>query len=114
VADALNARWAGGATRVLYVPEYYDYPGLSRWLERQGIKEVDEVLHDDYAISAQVMLVDPELARMKERIAANKFSINGVPLAPLEKTLAMARRIVEYRADVTVAAIRTALSKAAR
>ena len=44
-------------------------------------------------------------------MAANKFSINGIPLAPIEKTVAWGKKIVEYRAEVTVAAIRKALAK---
>ncbi len=110
VADVLNARWIG-TPRVLFVPEYYDYPGVTRWLESQGVKEVDEGHHDDVGISIQMMLVDPELVRMKERVAAGKFSINGVPLAPLDRTLALARRLVDYRAETTVAAIRARLAK---
>jgi hypothetical protein len=110
VATMLNARW-NGAPRVLYVPEYYDYPGVTRWLEGQGVKETDEGHHDDVGISIQVMLVDPELARMKARVAAGRFSINGVPLAPLDRTLALARRLVDYRAETTVAAIRAQLGR---
>jgi creatinine amidohydrolase/Fe(II)-dependent formamide hydrolase-like protein len=109
VADALNTRWAGGNTRVRFVPEYYDYPGVTRWLESQGIRETDEGHHDDYGISVQMMLIDPELVRMTERVAAGRFSINGVPLGPLDRTLAVARRLVEYRAEVTVNALRDAV-----
>ncbi|MBL8221735.1 MAG: hypothetical protein JNL62_21040 [Bryobacterales bacterium] len=68
-------------------------------------------MHDDFAMSAQMMLVDPTTVRMMERMAAKKFSINGVPLAPLEKTVAWGKRIVEYRAEVTAAAIRKAIGR---
>jgi creatinine amidohydrolase/Fe(II)-dependent formamide hydrolase-like protein len=108
VAGELNARWTGGPTRVHFIPEYYDYPAVSDWLARQGIKEVDEGHHDDVGISIQMMLVDPEHVRMKERMARGLFSINGVPLAPLDRTLELARRLVEFRAATTVAAIRKA------
>lgn len=108
VAAELNERWAGGATRVHFIPEYYDYPAVSDWLARQGIKEVDEGHHDDVGISIQMMLVDPAHVRMQERMAKGLFSINGVPLAPLDKTLELARRLVAFRAATTVAAIRKA------
>src|SRR5438270_9271836 len=40
VADDLNATWASGKTRVDFVKEYYDYPGVARWLEAQGVRQV--------------------------------------------------------------------------
>jgi hypothetical protein len=57
-----------------------------------------------------MMLVDPKTVRMEQRVAANKFSVNGVSLAPLDKTLEMARRIVDYRATATVDAYRKQLA----
>lgn len=108
VALRLNKLWGGKAT-IHHIPEYYDYPGVKKWLAQQGIHETDEGIHDDYAITAQMMVVDPTTVRMKERIAGGKFSINGVPLSPPEKTIAMGRKIVAYRAEVTVAAIRKVL-----
>jgi creatinine amidohydrolase/Fe(II)-dependent formamide hydrolase-like protein len=111
VAARLNARWAGGKTRVHFIPEYYDYPGVTTWLERQGVKQVDEGLHDDFAITAQMMVVDPTTVRMKQRVAANKFRINGVELAPAETTIDWGKKIIDYRAEVTVQAIRKAVPK---
>ncbi len=109
VAAALAAKW-GGKPTIHYIAEYYDYPGLTKWLESQGVHEVDEGLHDDYGISSIVITVDPAHARMKERMAAGRFSINGVPLAPVDKTVAMGRKAVDWRAGVTVAAIRKAIA----
>ena len=111
VAARLNAKWAGGKTRVHFIPEYYDYPGVEKWLEKQGIKQVDEGLHDDFAITAQMMVVDPTTVRMKQRIAADKFRINGIELAPAEKTIEWGKKIIDFRAEGTVKAIRKALAK---
>jgi creatinine amidohydrolase/Fe(II)-dependent formamide hydrolase-like protein len=113
VAADLSAKW-GARPTIHYIAEYYDYPGLSKWLEGQGIREVDEGIHDDYGISSIMMTVDPALVRMKERIAAGRFSINGVPLAPAEKTIDMGRKAADWRATVTVEAIRKALGAAGR
>ncbi len=112
VADRLNARWKGGKTRVHFIPEYYDYPGVTRWLEEHGIHQQSEGLHDDFAITAQMMVVDPATVRMKQRIAAGKFRINGVELAPAEKTIAWGKKIIDFRAGVTVKAIRKAVAGA--
>ena len=111
VAADLNATWAGGKTSVHFIPEYYDYGGLAKWLEAEGVRQVSEGLHDDFAIEAQMLLVDPVSVRMKERVAAGKFRINGIDLAPLEKTLEWGRKIVAHRAEQTVAAIHKAMGK---
>jgi creatinine amidohydrolase len=106
VALRLEAKWKGGKTRVHYIPEYYDYEGVDKWLEGQGIRQTDEGLHDDFAVTAQMMAVDPATVRMQQRIAANKFRINGVELAPAAKTVEWGKRIVAFRAEQTAEAIR--------
>jgi creatinine amidohydrolase/Fe(II)-dependent formamide hydrolase-like protein len=110
VAERLNAKWSGGAARAHYIPEYYDYAGIKAWLDEQGIEQTDEGLHDDFAITAQMMVVDPSTVRMDERLAKDCFRINGVDLAPAEQTIAWGRRIVEFRAERTVEAIHKALA----
>ena len=112
VATDLTKKWAGGKTDVHYIPDYYDEDdGVAAWLSKQGLKEVDEGLHDSFMMEAQMMVVDPTTVRMKERLAAGKFRINGVELAPAEKTIEWGRKIVEYRAERTVVAIRKALAR---
>lgn len=108
VAAWLDARWNGTA-RAHYIPEYYDYDGVDRWLERQGIRQTDEGLHDDFAVTAQLMAVDPGTVRMRQRIAAGRFHINGINLAPAEATIAWGKRIIAYRAEATARAIRKAI-----
>src|SRR6266545_1136646 len=111
VAAELSAKWTDGRTKIHFIPEYYDYPGLSKWVESQGIHEVDEGNHDDYGITAQMMVLDPNTVRMKERVAKGKFSINSVNLAPASKTIAIGRKAIEFRAGVTVQAIRKAVGQ---
>ncbi len=111
VAEELNTEWNGGKTRVHFIPEYYDYESVDKWLSDQGIKEKDEGLHDDFAISASLAAVDPVLIRAKQREAAKKFSINGINLAPVEKTAEWGQKIIAFRADATVTAIRKATAR---
>jgi creatinine amidohydrolase/Fe(II)-dependent formamide hydrolase-like protein len=108
--NKLNEKWTGSKSRAHFIPEYYDYGSVSKWLKSEGINEKNEGLHDDFAITAIMMTVDPSTVRMKQRIAANKFRINGVELAPAEKTIAMGKRIVEFRAEATVAAIKKSMA----
>jgi hypothetical protein len=56
-----------------------------------------------------MMLADPANVRMAQRVKAGKFTIHGVSLAPTERTLELARGLVDHIADVTVAAIRKRL-----
>lgn len=111
VAERLSAEWVGASASIHYVPEYYDNPRWKRWLEAQGVHEQDEGLHDDVRHSAIMMVVDPETVRMRERLAKGLFAINGVSLAPAEKTIALGNELVEYQAEVTVEAIRRAIGR---
>lgn len=109
VAARLSTRWTDGKTGVHFIPEYYDYPGVTKWLQQQGIQQKSEGYHDDFAVTAQMMVVDPATVRMKQRIAANKFRINGIELAPAEKTVEWGKKIIAFRTEVTVNAINKAL-----
>jgi creatinine amidohydrolase len=90
---------------VIFVREYYENASVPAWVERQGIKQTPEGLHDDFVMSAQLLAVDPRTVRMEQRIKAGNFRINGVDLAPAEKTIALGRQIIDYRAEQTVKAI---------
>ncbi len=107
VAAQLNKSSKGG--RLHYISEYYDFGAVAKWLEQQGIKQTPEGLHDDFAMTAMMMSVDPQSVRAKQRIAAGKFSINGVDLAPAEKTIRWGRQIINFRAEATEKAILKAL-----
>ncbi|HET6882733.1 MAG TPA: creatininase family protein [Pirellulales bacterium] len=109
VAGLLDARWSKSGPRVHYVPEYYNYAEVAAWLEKEGIHQRAEGLHDDFAVTAQLMTVDSGLVRMKERGAAGKFSINGIELAPASKTIEWGKRIIDFRANATVRAIERAI-----
>lgn len=110
VAARLMEQWKGGV-RLHYVPDYYNYEAVGQWLEREGIHQMPEGLHDDFAVTAMLMAIDPNLARMKERGAAGKFSINGIDLAPATKTIEWGKKIIDFRANATVKAIEQALAE---
>lgn len=112
VAATVNAAWAGTGARVHFIPEYYNYADVEAFEERElGIHETMEGLHDDYYISAIISTVSTDAIRMPERVKAGKFVINGVPLAPIEKTIANGKRMVEFRTKVTVDAVRASMAK---
>ena len=83
-----------------------DNPRWNEWLADHGVTEVDQGLHDDVRHSAIMMTVDPMTVRMPQRKRKGQFSINGVELAPVERTIALAEDLIAYQSSVTVAAIR--------
>ena len=115
VSLALNARWTEdpSGARTFFIPEYYNYEEVEKFQgEALGIHEQLEGLHDDYYISSIIMVHDPKAVRMNERLKAGKFIINGVSLAPAEKTIENGRKIIAFRTEKTVAAIKKAMEGA--
>ena len=106
VAERLSSQWRGGKTKVHFIGSFYDYTGLTKWVEDQGVKQVSEDIHDDFVITTQMLAVDPTTVRMKQRIAANKFTINGVALAPAAKSIEWGKKIIDHRADLAAQEIR--------
>jgi creatinine amidohydrolase/Fe(II)-dependent formamide hydrolase-like protein len=111
VGEELSRAWGRSGATIHYIAEYYDNARVARWLQEQGIREIDEGLHDNLQYTSQMMVVDPTTVRMRQRIAVDKFSINGVNLAPAEKTIALGKRLVDYQASLTAEAIRRARSQ---
>ncbi len=109
-AERLNARWSDA--RAHYIAEYYDYPGLRRYMEEElGVVEpVNEGFHDELSITALMMLVDPATVRYEERVKAGRASINGVSITPKEETIELGRQLLEFRTRRTVEAIRAAIA----
>ncbi len=112
VADALSTAWRGGATGIYHIPEYYNYDDVVDF--QRDVLGVDEDprlegLHDDYYITSIIMNDDPRHVRLDQRIRAGKASINGISIVPVEKTIEHGRRLIEFRTDVTVRAIREAM-----
>ena len=119
VTASLNERWADGTTRVHFIPEYYteDMYSCDFLKEELGIfQQPDNCVatrneyHDDYHYSSIISTTDPERIRARQRIAEGLFSINGVDLNPLEKTVENGQRLVEYRAEITARAIRASIT----
>jgi len=108
-ATALNADWKGNGY-VHFIPEYYNYADVEEFeQEKLGIHEKLEGFHDDYYITAIISTVSTDAIRMKERKKAGKFVINGVPLDPIAKTIENGKKMVAFRTEVTVAAIKKSM-----
>ena len=117
--DLLNAQWKDSGVRVHHIREYYESDMWSfDYLKEIGIKQMPDVksasragIHDDYHYESIIMTVDPTHVRVKERQAKGLFSINGVDMNPPEKAIENGKKLVEYRARITVDAIRKAIGQ---
>ena len=109
-AETLNARWGGKGSVARFIPEFYDNNGLIAYMNKElGITEPNEDgYHDYYWITALMMAVDPSVVRYDERVKAGKATINGVSIAPKEKTVAVGKKLIEWRTEQTVRAIEKA------
>ncbi len=121
VADALNRRWSLERTRVHYLREYYDEDRWSySYLKSLGITQIDRTpppgqpqdrpeawrngIHDDIYYEAQIAVQDPKLIRMEQRLKAGLFSLHGVDLAPISRTIEIGQKLADYRAGITAKA----------
>jgi creatinine amidohydrolase/Fe(II)-dependent formamide hydrolase-like protein len=114
VAGILNERWKGDPARAHFIMEFYT-PGweeTERYTEEElGVAEgAHDGYHDDIWVTAMMAVTDPEQIRYNQRVDAGLASINGVGLEPLADTVELGRKMIEFRADYTVTAIRKALA----
>ena len=127
VAAALNKKWEAEAARVHYLPEYYNEDQWSYdFLKSQGVVQIDKSapagqqdrrtdtrngMHDDIYYEAQAAVQDPKLIRAEQRMKAGLFSLHGVDLAPVSKTVELGRKLAVYRAGITARAFQASLKK---
>jgi creatinine amidohydrolase/Fe(II)-dependent formamide hydrolase-like protein len=111
VAAELSPKWAASKSRIHYIPEYYDWQEATDFATKTlGWKQGNDGFHDDAVTSAMMMIDNPDSVRIKQRMAKGKASVNGIALTPVDKVVAAARQIVNYRVEKTSAAIRKAIS----
>ena len=108
VATELAEEWRGEDVLVAHVREYYNYADVLRYQnEVLGKVELNKDLdgyHDDYYISSLIMNDSPEHVRLPQRQAVSLDHINSLYIVE-DEALAIGRKIAQFRADVTVAAI---------
>jgi creatinine amidohydrolase len=109
-AKTLSEKWKGSGVRAIYVAAYYDYDDVEKFEhDVLGVHEKSEGYHDDYYTATISLAIDPNGVRLPERKKAHKTTLNGVDLAT-PKALEDGKKIIAYRTDVTVKAIRALLA----
>ena len=111
-ARVLNAKWT--ATRVHYIAEFYDYASVQKYMhEELGIvPPISEGLHDDFYITSMMMIEDPTTVRYDQRVKAGKATIDGLSIVPKEETIETGKKLMRFRVEQTVKAIRASMAKA--
>ncbi|WP_420634427.1 creatininase family protein [Candidatus Palauibacter sp.] len=111
VAARLNERWDDAHAH--HIPEYYRYGGGDFLESELGIVETEnDGIHDSFGITSLMMTVDPTVVRYEQRVKAGLAKINGVPIAPKEKTIEIGRKLQAYRTALTVEKIRESMARA--
>ncbi|WP_419163912.1 creatininase family protein [Candidatus Palauibacter sp.] len=111
VAERLNERWDDAHAH--HIPEYYRYGGGDFLESELGIVETEnDGIHDSFGITSLMMTVDPTVVRYDQRVKAGLAKINGVPIAPKEKTIEIGRKLQAYRTALTVEKIRESMARA--
>ena len=119
-ANALNEKYNGEPARFYHIPEYYDYASVQKYIQ-ETLKVPEQIrigasngwadgIHEEYAIDALMALENPKTIRFDQRVKAGRAIINGVALAPLQKTLENGRKFLELRTKLTVDGITRALA----
>jgi creatinine amidohydrolase/Fe(II)-dependent formamide hydrolase-like protein len=128
VANALNKKWEADTTRVHFLREYYSEDQWSYdFLKSQGVVQIDKTaaagqaadrrtdtrngMHDDVYYEAQTAVQDPKLIRAEQRIKAGLFTLHGVDLAPVSKTVELGRKLAVYRAGIVAKAFQASQKK---
>ncbi len=109
-AATLNGRWTDA--RAHFIREYYNYDAVLAYMEEDlGIVQpADDGFHDNFYINTLVMLTDPTAVRYDQRVKAGKATINGLSIEPKEAAIEVGRKLMQFRVDRTVDAIRESLS----
>ena len=111
-ANALNEHWADYDATAYYIPEYYNYGDVLRYMEDElgYVETTDDGHHDDFYITSLMMLTDPTSVRYHQRVKAGKATINGLSIAPINQALEVGARLLEFRVDATVTAMHAAMA----
>lgn len=118
VTELLNEEWVNDEAQIHYISEYYEEDMWSfDYLKTIGVLQLPDKqtafrqnVHSDYHYEAIMATVDPQLIRTEQRIDKGLYSINDFDMNPPEKTIENGKKLIEYRASITVEAIKKALS----
>lgn len=119
VAKALSSKWAADEIHVAHIDAYYKKDMWSyNYMKELGYTQLPDELssirnniHTDLHYEAIMAVVDPSLVRAKTRFSKGKYEVHGVEIASVEELTALGRKLIDYRAKITVEAMQVSLRK---
>ena len=119
VSSKLNEEWKNQIVKVHYIDDYYKKDIWSfDYLKTIGVEQQPDEktsrrqeIHSDYHYESIMAVVNPELIRREQRIANGLYSINDFDMNPPSKTIENGKKLIDYRANLTVEAILKAIEK---
>ena len=110
VAEELSDEWAEQGVRVVHIVEFYaDDAGSFSFIESElGIQQnpVSDI-HSSYYYEAVMAVTDPQLVHAEYRMANNSFVVRDVAIGSVEKLVANGHKLINYRSNIAVDAIRS-------
>jgi hypothetical protein len=107
------AKVNGGGVLAAWIPEYYDYASVHAMLVEKGYakkgSQGSEALHDDFAISTELLAIDPKAINWEQRQKIGKTTIDGNQLDKA-KADAITKEITELRVAKTMEGIKKAIA----
>ena len=118
-AEVLNKEWSGSPARVHYIPEYYTEDMWSYgFLKQLGYTQLPgeakafrNNVHTDLHYESIMAVVDPQLVRAETRLRNGKYEVHGVEIESESELIEMGRKLAEYRAGITVRAMRESVER---
>ena len=119
VAQALSQSWVGEDILVAHVSEYYSEDMWSfNYLKELGYTQLpDEAtafrnnIHTDLHYESIMAVVDPSSVRAETRFANGTYVVHGVEIESLNELIELGRKLIDYRADITLKSIREGAEK---
>jgi len=114
VAAALDRKWKADGVRALHIAEYYETDIWSyNYLKELGYTQLPDELsaarnnvHTDLHYESIMAAVDPASVRAASRFAKDAYVVHGVKIDSQEELVELGKKLIQYRADITLAAMR--------
>lgn len=115
IAQRLNDRWQGVGAKAYYIDEQYTRRGRRDEIflkDALGIEEPkNDGHHDNLVQTSLLFLADPDNVRYEQRAKAGLLSINGIDLTSQEWLRNVGQRLLEWRIENAVTAMRSRLTQ---
>jgi creatinine amidohydrolase len=119
VALALSKQWTSDGVHIAHITEYYSSDMWSFvYLKELGYTQLPDVasasrnnMHTDLHYESIMAVIDPSSVRANIRIANGEYTVHGVEIDSEEELIALGRKLIDYRADIAVNAMRASAAR---